>query len=126
MAQEWTFFRGCLSNVEMTLAKTDLDIAARYVDQLVPEQHRPLFDLVRAEFDRTVEELLRVIGSRQLLDQQPALRQTLRVRNAYLAPLHHLQAQLLCTSRSGDEDPQLRRALLVTVNGIAAGMRNTG
>jgi phosphoenolpyruvate carboxylase len=126
MAQDWTFFRGCLSNVEMTLAKTDLDIAGRYVAQLVPEQHRPLFDLVRAEFDRTVEELLRVTGSRQLLDQQPALRQTLEVRNAYLAPLHHLQSQLLSASRAGDEDPQVRRALLLTVNGIAAGMRNTG
>jgi phosphoenolpyruvate carboxylase len=110
----------------MTLAKTDLDIAGRYVAQLVPEQHRPLFDLVRAEFDRTVEELLRVTGSRQLLDQQPALRQTLEVRNAYLAPLHHLQSQLLSASRAGDEDPQVRRALLLTVNGIAAGMRNTG
>jgi phosphoenolpyruvate carboxylase len=110
----------------MTLAKTDLDIASRYVAQLVPAQHQPLFDLVRAEYDRTVEELLRVTGSRRLLDQQPALRQTLEVRNAYLAPLHHLQVQLLCDSRAGEEDPQVRRALLLTVNGIAVGMRNTG
>ena len=126
MAAEWTFFRGCLSNVEMTLAKTDLDIAGRYVEQLVPAEAAHLFEVIRTEYDLAREELLRVTGSQQLLDQQPALRRTLEVRNAYLAPLHHLQVQLLCESRSADDDAQLRRALLVTVNGIAAGMRNTG
>jgi phosphoenolpyruvate carboxylase len=126
MAADWTFFRGCLSNVEMTLAKTDLDMAARYVEQLVPPEAASLLDVVREEFALTCEELLRVTGSAQLLDSQPGLRRTLEVRNAYLAPLHHLQVQLLCDSRSGEEDPQLRRALLLTVNGIAAGMRNTG
>jgi phosphoenolpyruvate carboxylase len=127
MAEHWPFFRAFVSNVEMTLAKTDLGIAGRYVDRLVPEQQRHLFDRVREEHARTVEELLRVTGAQRLLDGQRGLRQTLNVRNAYLAPLHHLQVQLLHDARNGHgDDPELRRALHVTVNGIAAGMRNTG
>jgi phosphoenolpyruvate carboxylase len=126
MAQEWTFFRTFLSNVEMTLAKTDLEIAKGYVDRLVVAEHRHLLELVEQERDTTVEELLLVLGQTRLLEGQRALRQTLRVREAYLAPLHHLQVQLLRDQRAGADDPLLQRALLVTVNGIAAGMRNTG
>jgi phosphoenolpyruvate carboxylase len=126
MVQEWTFFRTFLSNVEMTLAKTDLEIARGYVDRLVVTEQRHLLDLVEQERDTTVEELLRVLGQTRLLEGQRALRQTLRVRDAYLAPLHHLQVQLLREQRAGADDPLLQRALLVTVNGIAAGMRNTG
>jgi phosphoenolpyruvate carboxylase len=118
----------------MTLAKTDLDIATQYVEHLVPEEERHLLDVVREEHAATVEELLRVLGQDRLLEGQRALRQTLRVRDDYLAPLHHLQVQLLQDRRRGEgeddpqlaDDPQLHRALLVTVNGIAAGMRNTG
>jgi phosphoenolpyruvate carboxylase len=125
MYAEWPFFRTFLGNVSMTLVKTDLDIAERYV-ALAPEHLRPLLDEIRAEFDLTVERLLAVTGDRALLDDEPTLRTTLEIRENYLEPLHHLQIELLGRYRRGENDPALERALLLTINGIAAGMRNTG
>jgi phosphoenolpyruvate carboxylase len=133
MSERWFFFQTFLSNVEMMLAKTDLDIAARYVSALVPEPLRPIFDRIRDEYDRTVAEVLAITGSSTVMEPQPALARTLAVRDTYLLPLHHLQVALLARYRAevdprnpSDVDPALQRALLTTVNGIAAGMRNTG
>jgi phosphoenolpyruvate carboxylase len=125
MYRSWPFFGTFLDNVAMTLVKTDLDIAERYV-ALAPEPLRRLLQEVRQEFDLTVEQLLRVTGDAALLDRQPTLRTTLEIRENYLEPLHQLQCQLLARHRAGEKDPQLERALLLTINGIAAGMRNTG
>ncbi|MGD9987230.1 phosphoenolpyruvate carboxylase [Pseudonocardia sp.] len=123
----WAFFANLLGNVEMTLAKTDMRIAGRYVDVLVADEHRPLFDVVRDEHERTLGEVLRWIGSTTLLHRHPVLRNTLAVRSTYLEPLHHMQVQLLAQRRSVEEPgPDLHRALLLTINGIAAGLRNTG
>ena len=125
MYAAWPFFRTFLGNVSMTLVKTDLEIAARYV-ALAPESLRPLLETIRAEFDLTVEHVLAVTGDAALLDREPTLRTTLEIRENYLEPLHHLQVELLGRYRRGEDDPALERALLLTINGIAAGMRNTG
>ena len=125
MFEHFLFLQTFISNVEMTLAKTDLDIASRYVHELVAPEHHYLFDLIRAEHDRTVIEVGRLTGT-GILDRLPILQRTLAVRDYYLDPLNLLQSTLLARRRAGENDPTLERALLLTVNGIAAGMRNTG
>jgi phosphoenolpyruvate carboxylase len=126
MYGSWAFFRTFLSNVQMTLAKTDLDIAEQYVRTLVPKDAQHLFETIEEEHARTVEQVLRVTEQDTLLESAPVLRQTLELRDQYLAPLHALQISLLAAARESDPTPDLERALLLTINGIAAGLRNTG
>ncbi|WP_067496185.1 phosphoenolpyruvate carboxylase [Actinoplanes sp. TFC3] len=143
MYANWQFFRTFISNVEMMLAKTDLSIARRYVETLVPEALRPIFATIEQEYAKTVEQVLAITGHKELLAAQPELSRTLGVRDTYLEPLHHLQVALLRqyrdlaeadrqlatapgARRAPSDSTALERALLTTVNGIAAGMRNTG
>lgn len=130
MATEWTFLRTLLSNISMTVAKTDLGIAARYVDRLVPQEHRAPFDVIRAEHALTVQELHAVRGDAAGSSGNPVLDRALEVRDRYLQPLHAVQVELLARVRESSEDVgrdgDTDRALLLTINGIAAGLRNTG
>ena len=131
MLKNWTFFSNFISNVEMTLAKTDLAVAQNYVDELVPKDLKHLFNTIKTEFELTKNEILNLTGESTILESNPSLSRTLAIRDTYLLPLHHLQITLLNRVRakrlSGEEpDSELRRALSITVNGIATGLRNTG
>ncbi|PZS19838.1 MAG: phosphoenolpyruvate carboxylase, partial [Acidimicrobiales bacterium] len=127
MYTSWDFFRSFLSNVEMVLFKTDLAIARLYVDRLVDPSLHYLFEAIQDEYSRTVAQILGVVGENRLLARHSTLRRTLEVRDAYLDPINYLQVALLARSRAGaDQDPDLHRALMLTVNGIATGLRNTG
>jgi phosphoenolpyruvate carboxylase len=127
MLKDWHFFSTFISNVEMTLAKTDVEMSQRYVDTLVPEELRHFLDLIKEEFELTKQEILLLTKKSELLQDQPRLARTLAIRDQYLAPLHLLQIKLLDQVRTTEEiDPTIHRALLLTINGVAAGLRNTG
>ena len=124
----WHCFCSVVCNGETTLAKPDFGMARPYVEAPVTKAEHESFETIAAEFKLTCEEILKVTKKDSLLGDQPILARTLQVRDAYLAPLHLLQVNLLERVRdhSGEVDPTLQRALLLTINGVAAGLRNTG
>ena len=127
MHREWPFFASVLSNMEMVLAKADLAIASRYADLVTdPELRVAIFRRIRAEFESTVAALLRIMGTDELLAGNPHLARSIKYRFPYLDPLNHIQIELLRRYRAGDRDERSRRGIHLTINGIAAGLRNSG
>jgi phosphoenolpyruvate carboxylase len=125
MYREWTHFRSAIDLIEMVLAKADARIAAEYERRLVPDDLRALGADLRDRLQRAVARVLDVTRHHELLESNPVLRRSIDVRNPYVDPINLLQVELLCRARR-QNDPRINAALLVTVNGIAAGMRNTG
>lgn len=127
MAREWPFFARLLDLIEMVMAKADVDIAARYDDVLVSPGFQDLGRDLRSRFKRAVQAVHEVTGRATLLQNNPVLRRSIDLRNPYVDPINLLQAEILRRLRASDgTDPRLLAALHVTMNGIAAGMRNTG
>ena len=127
MYNEWSFFNTFISNVEMTLVKSSMEIAGRYVETLVDPSLHHIFEDIKEERNNGVKELLRITEQENLLDRQPVLKRTLAVREYYVDPLNYLQVSLLARRRSSMEvDSSVERALLLSINGVAAGLKNTG
>lgn len=132
MYHGWPFFKTMLDNTEMSLLKADMDIASLYVD-LVPDKKlaTELFGIIHAEYDRTREAVLSISGHANLLDAEPITQNAVQLRNPYVDPLNYIQVEMLRRIRAlpdqeSDEAEAIREVISITINGIAAGLRNTG
>ncbi|MGV3726394.1 phosphoenolpyruvate carboxylase [Hydrogenophaga sp.] len=131
MVKQWPFFSTLLSNMDMVLAKSDLALASRYAE-LVPDKRlrKQVFTAIEAEWQRTADALALITGEKQRLVNNAALQRSIRHRFPYIDPLHHLQVELVRRYRAGeneaDRDERVRRGIHISINGIAAGLRNTG
>jgi phosphoenolpyruvate carboxylase len=126
MYREWTFFRSAVDLFEMVLAKADARIAAEYDRQLVPAELQAYGADLRDRLRRASAVIGQLTGHGELLEENAVLRRSIDVRNPYVDPINLVQVELIRRMRAGDEDARIRHAFKVTVNGIAAGMRNTG
>ncbi len=127
MVASWPFLQTTLSNLEQVLAKSDMELAARYAG-LVPDAalRDGIFNRIDAAWQRTRDQLLALTGQANLLDRAPALQRAVRMRLPYIDPLNELQIDLIRRRRAGDTDPRIAEGIHLTINGIAAGLRNTG
>ncbi|TQF27751.1 phosphoenolpyruvate carboxylase [Bradyrhizobium sp. UNPF46] len=125
--REWPFFRMLLSNMDMVLAKSSIAIASRYAE-LVPDEalREKIFGRIRREWHASIETLLDIMGQDRLLQGNPLLERSVRHRFPYLDPLNHVQVELLKEHRAQNPDEQVLRGIQLTINGISAGLRNTG
>ena len=127
MAREWPFFQMLLSNMDMVLAKSDIGIASRYKELVEDAQLREaIFFRLCAEWESSKQALLNILDQRVLLERNPALARAIRDRFPYIDPLNHVQLELLKRYRAGDTDERVVQAIHLTINGIAAGLRNSG
>jgi phosphoenolpyruvate carboxylase len=127
MYKNWAFFRGLMSNMDMVLSKTDMGIASSYaelVDDVAMRER--IFGTINSEWESTVEMLFAVTGNTTLLQDNPTFARSLLTRTPYIDPLNHLQVALLQRHRAGDNDVLVKRAIHLTINGIATGLRNSG
>jgi len=132
MYDGWLFFSTLLNNSEISLLKADMDISALYVD-LVPDKKlaSEIFNTIRSEYERTQNTVLRISRHNDLLELEPVTRQAVQLRNPYVDPLNYIQVETLQRLRrlgdqDGEEAKSLREVMALTINGIAAGLRNTG
>jgi phosphoenolpyruvate carboxylase len=127
MHREWPFFATLLSNMDMVLAKSDIAIASRYAslasDRVLGES---IFARLRTEWQASIDALLAITGQRELLEGNPLLKRSIRNRFPYLDPLNHLQIELAQRYRAGRQEERIKRAIHLTINGVAAGLRNSG
>ncbi|MDO8790115.1 MAG: phosphoenolpyruvate carboxylase, partial [Sulfuritalea sp.] len=127
MNREWGFFRALLSNMDMVLGKSDITIAERYAQLVTDERLRnAIFPRLKAEWQAAIDALLAITGQSELLDGNPLLKRSIRNRFPYLDPLNHIQIELLRRHRSGETDQRVQRGIHLTINGVAAGLRNSG
>jgi phosphoenolpyruvate carboxylase len=127
MHARWPFFATLLSNIDMVLAKSDLALGTLYAE-LVPDEalRQRVLGAIQAEWHRTHDALCAITGARERLASNPALARSIAQRFPYIDPLHHLQVELLRRYRAGHQDERVRRGIHLAINGIAAGLRNTG
>ena len=127
MYKQWPFFRTLLSNMDMVLAKSDLALASRYAELVADARLRKkIFSAIEAEWHRTVAALALITGEKNLLAGNAALQRSIRHRFPYIDPLHHLQVELVRRYREGPADQRVQTGIHISINGIAAGLRNTG
>jgi phosphoenolpyruvate carboxylase len=127
MVKEWPFFRTLLSNIDMVLAKSDLALASRYAELVTDAALRKkIFNRIETEWHLTVTALQLITGDKQRLANNAALQRSIRHRFPYIDPLHHLQVELVRRYRAGQSDERVQRGIHISINGIAAGLRNTG
>ena len=127
MYRHWPFFRTLLSNMDMVLFKSDVHIASRYAELMDDAELREeVFGCIRHEMQRSIDHLLAITEQKELLESNPPLARSFRNRVPYIDPLNHLQVEALRRYRSGSGDDRIKQAILLTINGIAAGLRNSG
>ena len=127
MYKNWPFFRTLLSNMDMALAKSDIALASRY-SELVSDARlrKKIFKAIESEWQKTIDALSMLTGEEYRLANNPALARSIRHRFPYIDPLHHLQVELIRRYRDGEQDERVQRGIHIAINGIAAGLRNTG
>ena len=132
MYAHWPFFQTMLDNAQQSLTKADMGIAAVYASLVTDEELRArMFDLIKAEFDRTCEAIFSITGQKALMENEPVLQRSIQLRNPYVDPLNYIQVEMLRRLRllrdpEGEEAEALREVVVLTINGIASGLRNTG
>jgi phosphoenolpyruvate carboxylase len=127
MYKQWPFFRTQLSNMDMVMAKSDLALASLYAELVSDARLRKkIFAAIEAEWHATAQALVTITGEKQRLANNAALQRSIRHRFPYIDPLHHLQVELVRRYREGKADERVQRGIHISINGIAAGLRNTG
>jgi phosphoenolpyruvate carboxylase len=127
MYRQWPFFKTLLSNMDMVMAKSDLALASRYSELVADARLRKkIFTAIEIEWHSTAQALATITGDKNRLANNAALQRSIRHRFPYIDPLHHLQVELVRRYREGKADERVQRGIHISINGIAAGLRNTG